>query len=353
MTRRTTRSALLPLLLAAGLLLAPLTGCAPGGLRGVPDLPATDSASEAPAAPEAAGGPGDASALDDAAAGSTDGRSVVRTAELSLEVADPDGAATEAGRIAEEAEGFVEAVTVSRAEGVRPASAQLTLRVPADRLDDVLAELSGLGEPISEQRGASDVTAEHVDLEARVAALEASVRRLTELMAGAASTSELLEAEAALAQRQQELDGLQAQLDALEGQIDEATVWVSLDSPQALPGGGPANFWEGLLAGLGSLGAAGAGALVVLGILLPWLAIAGIVAIAVVALVRAARRRRARRTTPAAGPGDPRTASRPQDAERSQYAERSPDAERSQDAERSPDASQLRGAGEPETRPEA
>lgn len=296
-----TRRSSVPVLLAAALLLAPLSACAalPGSGGGA-------SSSEILVGPEmardtggtdGAGGAfeGAPQALEDQSA-----RSVIRTGQVSIEVSDPDAAAEEVAEIAQRAGGSVESMTVHRASAETAAGADLALRVPADRLDETFTALTGVGDVVSQSRSAVDVTAEHVDLRARVAALEESVERLTELMAGADTTTELIEAESALAQRQQELDGLRAQLRSLEGQVDEATIWVSLSTTSALPGGGPANFWEGLLAGLDSLAAAGAGALVVLGILLPWLALAALLALAVVLIVRGVRSGRRARAAQAA-----------------------------------------------------
>jgi hypothetical protein len=289
----------LPIVLAA-VLVAPLAACSAQSGAG---LPSTSHEMPTPFTELDRGVVAEDSAAP--ATGSTSGsradRSVIRTGDVSLEVADPRAAADEIAEVAERLDGGVESSTVRRAGGevgdVGPgaaAAADVTIRVPEDRVDEAFEALSEVGEVLSQSRSEFDVTTEHVDLQARVAALEESVDRLTELMAGAATTSELLEAEAALSQRQQELDGLRAQLKSLEGQVDEATIHVSLQTRSALPGGGPANFWEGLLAGFGSLGAAGSGALVLAGILLPWLLVAAIVALGIVLIVRTARRRRAR-----------------------------------------------------------
>lgn len=289
MKRRSSLTALL----AAVLLLAPLSACA-----ALPGTGGGASSSKSFAGPEIAQDSAGADGMFDSgpqAIEDRSSRSVIRTAEISIEVSNPDAAAEEVAEIAQRVGGSVESLTVHRANSDAAAGADLTLRVPEDRLDEAFEALTGVGDVVTQSRSALDVTTEHVDLQARVAALEESVERLTELMAGAETTADLLEAEAALSQRQQELDGLRAQLKSLEGQVAEATIWVSLGTKSALPGGGPANFWEGLLAGLDSLVAAGAGALVVLGILLPWLALAALLALAIVLIVRAAgARRRAR-----------------------------------------------------------
>lgn len=272
----------------AAALLLPLAACSA--------LPGGSSSGAAPTvdglvAPESMSDLGGAERAADGSASVQAGKSIISTGWVSIRVDDPSAAADEVSEIAESLDGYVESLSMDQANERGSASASVTLRIPADRFDDAFAELGEVGEVTSESRSAMDVTTEHVDLQARVAALEASVERLTELMEGAASTSDLIAAEAELSLRQQELDGLRAQLKALEGQVDYATVQVNLGSESVIPGG-PSNFWEGLLAGLDSLVTAGAGLLVVLGILLPWLVIAGVIAIAVVLIVRGVKRRR-------------------------------------------------------------
>ena len=239
---------------------------------------------------------------------------MIRTGSIDLQVGDPADGVNRVADLVEQFDGVVETEDVSHGGDGVSESASLTIRVPEARMDEAFDALAKLGTVQSQSRSASDVTAEHVDLQARVDALATSVKRLTKLMEGSASTSELIEAESALSQRQQELDGLRAQLKALEGQVDEATIYVTLSSPSALPGGGPANFWEGLIAGFASLESAGAGALVLLGFLLPWLALGAIIAAIVWLLVRSARRRRAHRahrTGPADGTDDTNSTTEP------------------------------------------
>lgn len=274
---------------AAVLLLLPLAACSVGS--GGSDRAGIGDAKVSEMAPQA----GDIAQSDAAAE-----RSIVRSGDIALEVGDPAAAAEEVSGIAERLDGYVESETTTNGSEGSDAGAYLLLRVPADRLDEAFDALGEVGTVLSQSRSASDVTAQHVDLQARVQALEESVQRLTELMSGAATTGELIEAETALSQRQQELDGLRAQLEYLEGQVEQASISVSLTAKSALPGG-PANFWDGLVAGWESIVAAGSGALVLLGILLPWIAIAGVIALVVVFIVRAARGRRARRTGAAGG----------------------------------------------------
>ena len=281
------------LALLAALLLAPLSACSAMGGGGDSAAPGLDAPSGF--SPEDSGGAksgtADGAAQDSSKPLANAERSIIRNGQIAIRVGDPAQSAERVADIAKRLGGYVESQSIQERSGDAEAGAQLQLRIPADRLDEALAKLGEVGEVASQGITASDVTAQHVDLQARVKALQTSVERLTKLMAGAASTSELLEAEAALSARQQELDGLNAQLKALEDQIAEASLSVSLIAKSALPGG-PANFWDGLVAGWQSLGNAGAGALVLLGVLLPWLVLLGLIALVVVWIIRSRLRRR-------------------------------------------------------------
>lgn len=253
----------------------------------------------APALPDTAIGEGaiDAGTSLDAASGkmaSQGDRSIMRSGDISLTVDDVKGAVDQVATIAIGLNGSIETQSENQASGDLPAGADLSIRVPANKIDEAFAQLSEVGTVVSQGRSATDVTTEHVDLEARVSALETSIDRLTKLMDEATTTGDLIEAETALSTRQQELDGLRAQLKWLETQVDEANIWVTLASPSVLPGG-PDSFWDGVVAGFNSIGAAAAGGLVVLGILIPWLLLAAVVVGAIVWAVRAANKRRARR----------------------------------------------------------
>ena len=276
--------------LVGALLVLPLAGCS-AGLNQLPDLRDASVAEPAPGkGGDSAGGGFPGEVAGDTA---TAERSVIRSGSLSLEVSAPAEAAERIGKIASDLGGSVASQSISQ-RGGSATGGYVTIRVPVDRFDDAFQQLSEVGAVQREERDSVDVTAEHVDLEARVAALESSVARLTELMRGAATTSELLEAEAALSARQQELDGLKAQLKALEGQVAQATIHITLGVPYVLPGGGPDNFWDAFLAGVRSIGSFGLAVFVGLGFALPWLALLGAIAAAIVIPLRRRARRRGR-----------------------------------------------------------
>jgi hypothetical protein len=220
-------------------------------------------------------------------------------------VEDPAEGAREVSELVEEAGGRVEERSEQAAaeeDGVEGASADLLVRVPAEELTEVLAELEDLGDVANVSVSRSDVTTTAVDLDARISALETSVARLEGLLEGAATTEALLSAEDALSERQAELESLQSQRAVLADQVEMSTLSVHLEPFGVSPAGGPDGFLDGLGTGWRALTSALGAAVVVLGVLLPWLAVAGVLAVAVLVPLRAARRRSAARIPAPAAP---------------------------------------------------
>ena len=167
------------------------------------------------------------------------------------------------------------------------------VRVPADALTGVLADLKELGEVASVSVSRSDVTGQTVDLDARISALQTSVTRLQTLLDAAPTTEALLAAEGALSGRQEQLESLQSQRALLADQVELSTLRVHLQPPGVAPPGGPDGFVDALGTGWNALVLAAGAAVVVLGVLLPWLLVAAVIAAVVLVPLRRARRRSA------------------------------------------------------------
>lgn len=222
-------------------------------------------------------------------------REVVTTGTATVVAADPPDAAARIATLTEEAGGRVELREERRATDGAPASAHLTLRLPADTVNRTLDALRGLGEVADVSLTKEDVTATGRDLDARIAALETSTARLMELMAKAADTADLLRVEKELSTRQADLDALKAQRADLSDRVAMSTLDVHVVADQgavaalAPPATG---FRGGLEAGWHALTATLRVAAVTFGALLPWLLLAGLVLVVWRGAVFLVRRRR-------------------------------------------------------------
>ncbi|MDU0368310.1 DUF4349 domain-containing protein [Microbacterium sp. KSW4-17] len=259
-------------------------------------------AGSAPVAPDQSG----AGIRSEASASTaTPGREIVATGSSTVAVDDIGTAIEAIGDTATAAGGYVESSQLGdggvamplegATTGATLSSGWITVRVPADSLTGVMDGLGDVGEVTATSVTRSDVTDQAIDLRARVAAGEASVARLTELMAQAGSVSDLIAAESALAERQAQLDSDRQVLQSLSSQVAMSSLSVQLTARTASVAADPAGFGDGLSAGWNGLVAMLNGAVIGLGFLLPWIAVAAIAAAVVWGARRIVRRRRAAR----------------------------------------------------------
>ncbi|OBK95289.1 hypothetical protein A5645_13175 [Mycobacterium asiaticum] len=193
-------------------------------------------------------------------------RDIVTNGSLQLVVTEPGPVADRLVNAVTDAGGRVDSRT--ERSGSSSPVVGLVLRIPADKLDAVLADAKKFGTVQSMSINHTDVTTQRVDLDARIEALQTSVKRLLELMSKAGNVADLLSAESQLTQRQAELDSLKAQRSTLGDEISYATINVNISTESKET---PQGFFGALGRGWHSLlGAAHAGLLLV-GFLLPWL----------------------------------------------------------------------------------
>jgi hypothetical protein len=220
------RSFLVLCLLALGLAACAPAASAPAATS-APAIPRMDSSSgankssvsqEAPAAPPA---PGLASAYD--AAGniaSAPDRLVIQNADLTIVVDEPAKAMDAVSNMAKQMGGFVVTSNLSKtsnSEGIEIPQANITVRVPAEKLDDALTQIKGLTknpkeDVRSENRSGQDVTKEYTDAQSRLTNLQQAETQLREIMASAQKTEDVITVFNQLTQ-------IREQIEVIKGQI--------------------------------------------------------------------------------------------------------------------------------------
>jgi hypothetical protein len=177
-------------------------------------------------------------------------RALIRRASLSLQVEAGAEAAAKVTAVARELGGFVaEEQSTLRTRAERRV---LTLRVPAEKLDDALARLSELAQRVLERRlGVEDVSAQVTDVAARLKTLRATETELQELLAQARESGRGLEDVVAvhreLTSIRTQVEQLQAEERRLGEQVALATITVELvlepeAAALATPGWDPLRF---------------------------------------------------------------------------------------------------------------
>ncbi|HEY6566718.1 MAG TPA: DUF4349 domain-containing protein [Actinomycetota bacterium] len=110
-----------------------------------------------------------------------------------------------------------------------------TLRIPAKRFDLTMDALRGLGTVKLDQITGEDVTAEFIDLQARLQILTDRRDLLLELQADATTSGEILRYAGLIDNVQFEIEKIQGNLNFLKDQVAEATIKVGLreqDAPE-------------------------------------------------------------------------------------------------------------------------
>lgn len=222
-------------------------------------------------------------------------RKEVVTGQVDITAGDPLAAAATVVDRVTELKGRVDSRTEQPGTDDEQPRAELTVRIPADRTDAFIDGLESIGELTEITTNRDDVTMRWQDLDARIAALRASVDRLRALMSNATNTADLIAAEEALSTRQGELDSLTGQKRLLDDQIALSTLTITIGSDDDKDDDGPTNFWTGVVAGWDSLVDWLQDAVVVAGKAVPWagfLAVIGVICWGIVRLVRRPNRTR-------------------------------------------------------------
>jgi hypothetical protein len=216
---------------------------------------------------------------------------IIRTGYLSLSVDSPTDTADEMTEVVEAAGGRIASRSDYTPVDYGQPSSFLEARIPYEVLDETVTALQELGDVQEVSLNTVDVSLQKVDLDARIQVLEAAISRLNELLAEAATTSDLIAVESALSERQAELDSLQSQRDYLGDQTLFATLSISLITPENATPADPDGFLDGIVRGWDSILAFFAGAIVWAGILVPWLGVLAVVVLVTV-VIRKVRRRK-------------------------------------------------------------
>lgn len=282
--------------LAAALFAGLLTGC--GGSSTAATSSAAVQEMAGAAMGDAANGTGTGAGVTDLDSGALtpqDSRKIIYNATLWLETKQYDQASADLLEAASQAGAYVQSSESSGSAERGDRSVYYTLRVPADNYSEFLNAAAQAANLVRRSESSQDVTAEYVDLEARLASLEQQRQRLDELAAKAESLEDLLAIEQQRSEVQYQIESYTGQMNVLQDQISYSTVEVYLDevteltpqSPSFLSRVGSAfrGSWNGFVSVVQEL---------VIGLiyLLPFLVVAAVVIVLVVLLARRAARKR-------------------------------------------------------------
>ena len=155
-------------------------------------------------------------------------RKLIRRLDVHLVVKDTEAAAQRLQQLAASLGGFVSDLNAGRSGGVL--HYQMTLRVPAERLDRAREEIRAIALRVErEQMSTEDVTDQYVDLDARMRSLQATEAELQELLA---ESRERARKVADVMEIYRELTGVRTNIEQIQGQLNQLQGLVSLSTIQ-------------------------------------------------------------------------------------------------------------------------
>ncbi len=209
--------------------------------------PSRAVAPSAPAAAPAAAAPAGqaAYAKQDLAVGQSNGsstgdRMVIRSASLRMVVTDVDEVISQVTSLSREMGGYIVSTESQEQNGDRVG--KVSVRVPADKLEDALKRVRGMAVRVArESSTAQDITEEYVDQDARVRALKATEQQYLELMGNARTTDDIVKIQQSLTQTRTQIEQAQGRMQYL--QRNSAMGLISMDlytvgAAKPLDGGG-------------------------------------------------------------------------------------------------------------------
>ncbi len=174
-------------------------------------------------------------------------RFIIRSSQLTLTVEDVGDATVWVRDLATRRQGFVFSSS-SYTEEMHQ-YAQVTIRVPAEQFDGTLSELQSAPFVVQverEESSSQDVSAEYVDNESRLTALEETERRYLTLLSEADTIDEILRVEYELNTIRTEIESIQGRQNYLDEMTAYSTISVTLQ-PEAglasLPDGDNTGFF--------------------------------------------------------------------------------------------------------------
>lgn len=173
------------------------------------------------------------SSTADSATGSIDtqNQKLIKKVYIDAETEDMDTLLAQVTEQIQALGGYIESQEIyngSSYSSYRYQNANMTIRIPAEKLDSFVSQVKGVSNVVNYNETTDDVTLTYVSTESRIAALEIEQERLLNLLSKAENMEDLLTIEERLTEVRYELEQVNSQLRVLANQVNYATVNLSI-----------------------------------------------------------------------------------------------------------------------------
>ena len=165
-------------------------------------------------------------------------RMVIKNASLAIVVEEPAVTMDLISSLAESLGGYVVSSNLYRVQldsGVEIPEASITIRVPAEFLDQALDEIkSGAGQVLRENVSGQDVTQEYTDLGSRLRNLERAEEQLMEILEASYDTDEVLSVYNRLVDIREQIEVIKGQMKYYEQSAALSSISVDIQANEAV-----------------------------------------------------------------------------------------------------------------------
>lgn len=186
----------------------------------------------------------------------TAGRKLIKTVNISAETEDFDALVPNLQTQVEALGGYIESISVYdvgsyyvEEQQVKQRCADLTARVPKEKLDGFLAQVGEQTNVISRSENVEDVTLQYVDLESHKKALLTEQDRLLTLLGQAETVEDIIAIEGRLSEVRYQLESMESQLRTYDNRIDYSTVYLNIEEVRKYSAPQTATAWERIESG--------------------------------------------------------------------------------------------------------
>lgn len=159
-------------------------------------------------------------------------RKLIKNVDLEVETEEFDTLLSTVEQKTEKLAGYIEeSYTYNGSEyrGRKNRNANLTIRIPAEKLNTFLSEVADVSNVISRNDRVTDVTLQYVDMESHKKALVAEQNRLLELLEQAENIEDIIAIESRMSEVRYQIESMESQLRTMDNQVSYSTVYLSIE----------------------------------------------------------------------------------------------------------------------------
>ncbi len=155
-------------------------------------------------------------------------RKIIRSGDVSLEVDSYEATYTKLSELVNAEKGQIAAASTQKMANGK-IQATVTLRIPPERFEAVLAKLKEFGSVRNQRIGSEDVTKAYIDLETRLKGKEILAERLRKLLAeGKGTVKELMEVEVQLGATNEALEQIKGEIKYYDNLVGLSTITLRI-----------------------------------------------------------------------------------------------------------------------------